>query len=175
MVKDKHIISEIDSFFSKNDCNRAINCIIGTISRLNLNFSGIELRNGITVNSPVSKCWNCFALPFLHGENSFQYSHSGLSSYFSCRKDMFTVSGTGPTSTGASWSIGCPCGLLRRTGARSDSEGSLQCLIIDDTDLPKTGFKTELIGRIYSHVLQEHPRLQGAVPVPYRREDTDHA
>ena len=43
--------------------------------------------------------------------------------------------------------------LLRRTGARSDSEGSLQCLIIDDTDLPKTGFKTELIGRIYSHVL----------------------
>ena len=26
-------------------------------------------------------------------------------------------------------------------------------LIIDDTDLPKTGFKTEMIGRIYSHVL----------------------
>ena len=27
MVKDKHIISEIGSFFPKNDCNRAINCL----------------------------------------------------------------------------------------------------------------------------------------------------
>jgi len=44
MVKDKHITSETDSFFSKNDCNRAINCIIGTISRLNLDFSGIGIE-----------------------------------------------------------------------------------------------------------------------------------
>ena len=27
MVKDKHIISDIGSFFPKNDCNRAINCL----------------------------------------------------------------------------------------------------------------------------------------------------
>ena len=27
MAKDKHIILEIDSFSSKNDCNRAINCM----------------------------------------------------------------------------------------------------------------------------------------------------
>ena len=26
-------------------------------------------------------------------------------------------------------------------------------MIVDDTDLPKTGFMTEMIGRIYSHVL----------------------
>ena len=44
MVKDKHLASETDSFFSKNDCNRAINCIIGTISRLNLDFSGIGIE-----------------------------------------------------------------------------------------------------------------------------------
>ena len=44
MVKDKHITSETDSFFSKNDCNRAINCIIGTISHLNLDFSGIGIE-----------------------------------------------------------------------------------------------------------------------------------
>ena len=28
------------------------------------------------------------------------------------------------------------------------------CLIIDDTDAPKTGMKTELIGRFWSHVHQ---------------------
>ena len=29
MDKYKHIIPEIDTFFHKNDCNKAINCIIG--------------------------------------------------------------------------------------------------------------------------------------------------
>lgn len=45
--------------------------------------------------------------------------------------------------------------LLNRISSRKDSKESLQCLIIDDTDLPKTGFKTEMIGRIYSHVLHK--------------------
>ena len=43
--------------------------------------------------------------------------------------------------------------FLRRTNARTDSKGALQCLIIDDTDFPKTDFKTEMTGCIYSHVL----------------------
>ena len=29
------------------------------------------------------------------------------------------------------------------------------CLIIDDTDAPKTGMKTELIGKFWSHVHQK--------------------
>ena len=90
MVKDKHIISEIDSFFSKNDCNRAINCIIGTISRLNLNFSGIgiEKRHNCKLTS-LQVLELLLLFPFFMVRNSFQYSHSGLSKLFSCRKDMF--------------------------------------------------------------------------------------
>ena len=47
MVKDKHIISELKTFFHKNDCNKAINCIITTIRHLNLRSSciGIEKRH----------------------------------------------------------------------------------------------------------------------------------
>jgi hypothetical protein len=45
--------------------------------------------------------------------------------------------------------------LYNRVVVRSDSKSSNQCLIINDTDLPKTGFKTEMIGRIYSHVLHK--------------------
>ena len=37
MVKDKHIISEINGFFHKNDCNITINSII--IRHLNLHSS----------------------------------------------------------------------------------------------------------------------------------------
>ena len=42
--------------------------------------------------------------------------------------------------------------LYNRIKVRSDLKTSTSCLIIDDTDLPKTGFRTEMIGRIYSHV-----------------------
>lgn len=45
--------------------------------------------------------------------------------------------------------------LLNRISSRKDSKTSLQCLIVDDTDLPKTGFKMEMIERIYSHVLHK--------------------
>ena len=90
MVKDKHITSETDSFFSKNDCNRAINCIIGTISRLKLDFSGvgIEKRHNCKLASPQVLELLLF-FPFFMVKNSFQYSHSGLSKLLSCRKDMF--------------------------------------------------------------------------------------
>ena len=154
MVKDSNIISEIDSFFSKNDCNRAINCIIGTISRLNLNFSGIgiEKRHNCKLTS-LQVLELLLLFPFFMVRNSFQYSHSGLSKLFSCRKDMFYRFLEQDHIDWRKLVYRMSLRLLRRTGARSDSEGSLQCLIIDDTDLPKTGFKTELIGRIYSHVL----------------------
>lgn len=47
MAKDKHISSELHTFFHKNDCNRAINCIMTTIRHLNLRSSyiGIEKRH----------------------------------------------------------------------------------------------------------------------------------
>ena len=146
MVKDKHIISEIDSFFSKNDCNRAINCIIGTISRLNLNFSGIgiEKRHNCKLTS-LQVLELLLLFPFFMVRNSFQYSHSGLSKLFSCRKDMFYRFLEQDHIDWRKLVYRMSLRLLRRTGARSDSEGSLQCLIIDDTDLPKTGFKTELM------------------------------
>ena len=46
MLKDKHIISGINVFFHKNDCNKAINSIMTTIRHLNLRSSyiGIEKR-----------------------------------------------------------------------------------------------------------------------------------
>ena len=46
MLKDKHIISGINVFFHKNDCNKATNSIMTTIRHLNLRSSyiGIEKR-----------------------------------------------------------------------------------------------------------------------------------
>ena len=46
MVKDKHIISELNAFFHKNDCNKAINCIMTTIRHPNLRSSCIGIEKG---------------------------------------------------------------------------------------------------------------------------------
>lgn len=90
MVKDKHIISEIGSFLPKNDCNRAINCIIGTISRLSLNFSGIGIEKRHNCKLTCLQVLELLLLfPFFMMRTSFQYSHSGLSKLFSCQKDVF--------------------------------------------------------------------------------------
>lgn len=50
--------------------------------------------------------------------------------------------------------------LISITSERGTScPGSPKCLIIDDSDLPKTGFKVEHISKVFSHVL--HKRVLG--------------
>ena len=156
MVKDKHIISEINGFFHQSDYNKAINCIMNTIRHLNLRSSNIG----------VAKHHNCklsflqvlellLVFPFFMVKNSFQYNHSGLSKLFSCQKDMFYRFMERDDLDWRKLVYMVSLRLLNKVSPRKDSKESLQCLIIDDTDLPKTGFKTELIGRIYSHVLHK--------------------
>jgi hypothetical protein len=40
-----------------------------------------------------------------------------------------------------------------KTGSDTENQDLPKCLIIDDTDLPKTGINIELIGKVFSHVL----------------------
>ena len=56
MVKNKHIISELKTFFHKNDFNKAINCILSTIRHLNLRSSCIVIMNMLTSNVCCSVC-----------------------------------------------------------------------------------------------------------------------
>ena len=153
MGKDKHIISEIDGFFHKNDSNKAINGIMRTIEHLNLRSSslGVEKRhNSKFTNLQVFELLLLF--PFFMVKNSFQYCHSGLSRLFSCQKDMFYRFMEQDDVDWRRLVYMVSIRLLNRISSRKESKHTLQCLIIDDTDLPKTGFKTEMIGRIYSHV-----------------------
>jgi hypothetical protein len=53
MPKDRHIISEISSFFSKNDSNKAIDSIMRIVSGLHLRPSliGIEKQENCKLTS----------------------------------------------------------------------------------------------------------------------------
>ena len=154
MVKDKHIISELNGFFHQNDCNKAVNSIMTTIRHLHLRSSciGIEKRHNCKL-SCLQVLELLLVFPFFMVKNSFQYHHSGLTKLFSCRKDMFYRFMEQDNIDWRKLVYMVSLRLLKRISSRKDSKESLQCLIIDDTDLPKTGFKTEMIGRIYSHVL----------------------
>jgi len=47
--------------------------------------------------------------------------------------------------------------LIGKTAAKSteNNVGQPRCLIVDDTDLPKTGRRIELIGKVFSHVTRQ--------------------
>ena len=156
MNKNTHIISELNTFFHKNDCNKAINCIMTTIRHFNLRSSciGVEKRHNCKL-SCLQVLELLLVFPFFMVKNSFQYHHSGLSKFFSCQKDMFYRFMEQDNIDWRKLVYLVSIRLLNRISSRKDSKESLQCLIIDDTDLPKTGFKTEMIGRIYSHVLHK--------------------
>jgi hypothetical protein len=150
MVKDKHIISEINGFFHKNDCNKAINSIMTTIRHLNLRSSciGFEKRHNCKLTC-LQVLELLLVFPFFMIKNSFQYNHSGLSKLFSCQKDMFYRFMNQDNIDWRKLVYQVSLCLLNRISSRKDSKTSLQCLIVDDTDLQKSGLRTELIGRIH--------------------------
>lgn len=41
--------------------------------------------------------------------------------------------------------------LYSRVSRKTTSKSDVKCAIIDDTDFPKTGFKTEKFGKVFSH------------------------
>ena len=173
MNKNTHIISELKTFFHKNDCNKAINCIMTTIRHFNLRSSciGVEKRHNCKL-SCLQVLELLLVFPFFMVKNSFQYHHSGLSKFFSCQKDMFyrfmeqdnidwrkLVGEYSPVESDFIEEG------LERIPPMSDNrryrpaENRFQ----DGNDRP----------HLFTRSSQERLGFQRAVPVPYGREDTD--
>lgn len=132
MNKNTHIISELKTFFHKNDCNKAINCIMTTIRHFNLRSSciGVEKRHNCKL-SCLQVLELLLVFPFFMVKNSFQYHHSGLSKFFSCQKDMFYRFMEQDNIDWRKLVYLVSIRLLNRISSRKDSKESLQCLIID--------------------------------------------
>lgn len=93
--------------------------------------------------------------PFFSVKDAFHYSASAIGRVFACEKDMFYrfMEDDGIDWRNILYVINNQ--LVNRLSIRSDSQKSKLpvCLIADDTDMPKTSFRMELMGRIHSHVL----------------------
>ena len=149
------------SFFSENENNRAINAImrvmecinirpdqIGTEKKGNCKFTNVQVLNLLML------------FPFFVVRNAYRYSGSSLSRLFCCEKDMFYRFMNDGNIKWRKLLYAMNLQLLRKISRSTEAEHDKPvCLIIDDTDAPKSGRKSELIGKVFSHL--EHKTILG--------------
>ena len=157
MLSDKgtNIFSEIGKFFKENDATSAMNAIIDMTKALRLS----EKR----LFGSESKC-NCkltqlqvlgllMLFPCFMIRNAYNYSKSSLSGLFDCKKDVFYRFISNESYDWRKILATVSLQLWNKTqGQRATDSTEPVCLMVDDTDYPKRGIQTELIGKIYSHV-----------------------
>lgn len=159
--KGTTIISDLRSFFSENENSRAINAImrvmecikirpdqIGTEKKENCKFTNVQVLNLLVL------------FPFFVVRNAYRYSGSSLSRLFCCEKDIFYRFMNDGNIKWRKLLYAMNLQLLRKICHSTEAEHDKPvCLIIDDTDAPKSGRKSELIGKVFSHL--EHKTILG--------------
>ena len=157
MSKDTKIISDLRSFFAKNDENRAIKCIMGVMEHINIRPNQIGVEKKENCKLTTLQVLNLLMLfPFFVVKNASRYSNSSLSKLFNCDKDMFYRFMNDGNVKWRKLLYAMNLQLIKKISSSTTVHHDKPvCLIIDDTDAPKTGMKTELIGRIWSHVHQK--------------------
>ena len=98
--------------------------------------------------------------PFFVVRNAYRYSGSSLSRLFCCEKDMFYRFMNDGDIKWRKLLYAMNLQLLRKISRSTEAEHDKPvCLIIDDTDAPKSGRKSELIGKVFSHI--QHKSILG--------------
>ena len=121
---------------------------IGEEKKENCKFTNVQVLNLLML------------FPFFVVRNAYQYSGSSLSRLFSCEKDMFYRFMNDGNIKWRKLLYVMNLQLLRKINRSSETQNDRPvCLIIDDTDAPKSGRKCELIGKVFSHI--EHKTILG--------------
>lgn len=153
--KFTNYFSEIGKFFKENDANSAMNMIMHMSNTLKLSEYLLFGEN--------SKC-NCklnklqilqvlILLPCFMVKNVYNYSNSILFNMVGCKKDVFYDFLSNDQIDWRKILRIVTFQLWRKIQQeRTSEQTNPRCLMIDDTDFPKRGMHTELIGKIYSHV-----------------------
>ena len=157
MDKGTTIISDLRSFFSKSEDNRALNCIMRVMDLINIHSRqiGVEKKANCKFTN-VQMLRLLILFPFFMVKNAYRYKNSSLRRMFNCERDMFYRFMNNGNVRWRDLLYVMNTQLLRKISRSTNAKGDKPvCLIIDDTDVPKTGKRTELIGMIHSHVLNK--------------------
>lgn len=150
--KNKIILSEIKGFFTSSE--KAMETIFSFISSLTFldKKYGFSKADNLKYTN-YTKLVLLMLFPFFEVKSAWHYADSPLYRFLSCGKDVFYRLMNDARIDWRNLSYSITMQLIRKTQKNSDSNNDdTRCLIVDDTDLPKTGRCIELIGRIFSHV-----------------------
>ena len=152
MNKNRHIISELQEFFENNEATNAITSIstimkslriqskvIGSVKNHNCKFTSLQVLQLLVL------------FPFFSIKNASNYSYSALGRLFQCQKDMFYRFMNDGNVNWRRILYSVYKQLHSRINKTTRTKSDIRCVIIDDTDFAKTGFKTEKIGKVFSH------------------------
>jgi len=148
--KDTTNISEINSFFTSSE--KVCQTVLWIIRSLNLNSVQLRPSEGDRSTYTSGNVLTLLLLfPLFQLCNVRSYSHSVLSKLFKGGKDVFYRFKNNEMINWRALHYKVTFQLIGIATTAEESTG-YKCLIADDTDLPKTGWSIELIGRIWSHV-----------------------
>ncbi len=158
MRKVTNIISEISSFFTEKRQNDLIPALASVIDSLHLDkrvFGGKKHHNCKMTYYQTLQLLLIF--PFFNVKGFSHYAENILHSQFKCEKDMFYSFMSRDDINWRNILYRFALKLIDRISVRSDHKKSdlPTVLIADDTDLPKTGKRIEMIGKVFSHVEQK--------------------
>ncbi len=158
MSKVTNIPSEIRNFFSEKRRSVVMDTFTRLLDNVNLDcrsLGGMKRANCQLTNLQVFQI--LVLLPFFAIKGFSHYEGSVLNRMFGGKKDVLY---TYLSQDGINWRnviYRITNWLLAKVTVRNDHQKSKlpTVLIADDTDLPKTGFHMESIGKIFSHVHQK--------------------
>ncbi len=153
--KGTSIFSEINSFFPENDNRKAINSIMDIAGHLKINGKSLSPESSDNCKFTRLQVFELLLLfPLFMIKNAFHYSESALFKVLSCKKDVFYRFMANGSLDWRNILYRINLQLIGKIAVRADSCRGKDpvCLIVDDSDLPKTGKRIEKIGRIFSHV-----------------------
>ena len=121
---------------------------IGAEKKENCKFTNVQVLNLLLL------------FPFFVVRNAYQYPGSSLSRLFSCEKDMFYRFMNDGNVKWRKLLYAMNLQLIRKISRSTEAAHDKPvCLIVDDTDAPKSGRRCELIGKVFSHL--EHKSILG--------------
>ena len=90
MNKDRHIFSELISFFAESNNTKAIQGITNVMSHITLDQRQMEFAKAANCKFTAGQVLELMVLfPFFAVKNGHNFAKSILGQMFACRKDMF--------------------------------------------------------------------------------------
>lgn len=156
MNKNRQIISELKDFFKNNESSNAVNAISRVMSKLVIQAKTLgPIKNPNCKFTFVQLVKLLVLYPFFSVKTPDGYAESAHGKMFSCKKDTFYRLMDDGRINWRRLVYSINRQLIGIISRRTDAKGATRCLILDDTDLPKRGYKAEGLGKVFSHTMMK--------------------